>query len=242
MRLLPRLTTFGSTSIYIKRDNYEPELLAIRQFISDGDIVLDIGGSFGIYSLFMSTYVGPNGKVYAFEPGLFSYAQLTANVLLNHRERRIITYQVAASDRAHALRLNHVANSPVNFSIGLDETNEHEVVRGDRVDSFVSETEQGNVSFIKIDVEGYERTALEGARKIVEKSRPTILFEVSSGALQRQGLTPDDVYSFLASFHYKFYALNAWNNLVEIAGTPEGNIFALPDANVRPHPVPKTPS
>ena len=69
MQLVPKLHSFGSTSIYIKRYFYEPELLAIRHLISPGSVVLDIGGSFGIFALFMAHYVGPKGRVHSFEPG-----------------------------------------------------------------------------------------------------------------------------------------------------------------------------
>jgi FkbM family methyltransferase len=233
MRLIPRLTSFGSTSIYIKRDNYEPELLAIRKFISDGNIVIDIGGSFGIFSLFMSSFVGPNGKVYTFEPGNLSYTELSANIALNQRGSRIIAHNVAASDHAHTVRLYHIANSPVNFSIGLTEGVakigvEYENVYADRVDAIVPLNEQEFVRFIKIDVEGYEVTALEGARNIIERSRPVIMFEVSTSALARQGLTPRNVYNFLREFKYSFYMLNQKKCLVPAPDVVEGNIFAIP--------------
>jgi FkbM family methyltransferase len=228
MRLTPRLKNFGSTSIYIKRDHYEPELLAIRHFISEGDVVLDIGASFGIYSLFMSTYVGSTGTVYAFEPGAFSYSQLTFNIALNRRSKRINSHNVAASDRAHVAHLYHIANSPVNFSLGRAEGIKYEDVRADRVDAVVRSEDQSRVRFIKIDVEGYERTALEGARKIIDEARPVIMFEVSTSALQRRNLKPESIYEFISSFGYEFYMFNRQQQFERVLNTPDGNIFAIP--------------
>lgn len=70
----PRLHSFGSTSIFIKRDQYEPELLAVGRLNEPGSVVLDIGGSFGNFALLMAHFAGPHGKVHSFEPGRFTSA------------------------------------------------------------------------------------------------------------------------------------------------------------------------
>lgn len=229
MELVPKLHSFGSTSIYIKRDYYEPELLAVGRLISPGSVVLDIGGSFGIFALFMAHFVGAKGHVYSFEPGRFSFSQLTRNVAINDLGQRISIKQVAATDKPATLRLMHLGDSPVNFSVdavGAVEGVEAEEVAAIRVDSVVPPEDAGRVSFIKIDVEGYEIAALEGARAIIEAAYPTIMFEVCEDALGRQGQKPADVYGFLASFGYKFYMLGSGHRFASVSGTPDGNIFA----------------
>ena len=225
MRLIPKLHSFGSTSIYIKRDFYEPELLAIRHLISPGSVVLDIGGSFGIFALFMAHFVGPKGRVHSFEPGHFSFSQLNANIALNRMEQRIVPHQVAASDRSATLQLFHIGDSPVNFSIGGATGIAVEEVPPVRVADLVPAEDAAKVSFIKIDVEGYEIAALEGARPIIEAAQPAIMFEVSTSALARQGQTPLDVYTYLASFGYRFWMLEG-TQMVPVKDTPDGNIFA----------------
>lgn len=230
MYLIPKLHTFGSTSIYIRRDNYEPELKAISRFLGHGDVALDIGGSFGIFALFMSSYVGPTGKVYSFEPGQFSFAQLSANVRLNNRSDRVILHNVAASDQKSEIRLAHLHDSPVNFSIGEIADVQGETVHADRIDDILPEIEQNRVRFIKIDVEGYELTALTGCRVIIERNHPVIMFEVSRPALARQNLRPEDVYNFLAAFGYSFKIFQE-GQFVSINDFREGNIFAISEAN-----------
>lgn len=227
MRLIPRLHSFGSTSLFIKRDHYEPELLAISRLIAPGSVVLDIGGSFGVFALFMAHFVGPQGRVHSFEPGRFSFEQLERNVALNPAAAtRITLHKVAATDVPASLELYHVADSPVNFSVGKAEGATSETVPAMRVDALVSPEEAARVSFIKIDVEGYEIAALEGARAIIEKSLPTIMFEVSEDALGRQGLAPADIYRFLGDFGYRFWGLDQRSRFVPVTGTPDGNIFA----------------
>lgn len=225
MQLVPKLHSFGSTSIYIKRDHYEPELIAVGRLIQPGSVVLDIGGSFGIFALFMAHFTGPTGKVHSFEPGRFSFDQITANVALNDFGSRIAVHRVAASDRPAMLQLFHIGDAPVTFSVGGGEGIAAEDVPAVRVADQISAEDAAQVSFIKIDVEGYEIAALEGARPILEARHPAIMFEVSADALARQGQTPADVFGFLGSFGYRFWMLEEGRFVVQ-NGPCEGNVFA----------------
>lgn len=227
MRLAPKLMHFGSTSIYIRRDNYEPELLATQQLIRPGSVVLDIGGSFGIFSLFMAHFVTNEGAVHTFEPGHFSFSQLQANRALNPQLTNIHLHNMAAASKPGELRLAHLAGSPVNFSIvGSGAASvEHEAVMAARVDSIVPAADWPRVSFVKIDVEGFELDALEGARGIIEAAHPTIMFEVSASALARQGKTEADILDFLRSFGYAFFVLD--NGRFRVVDQAQGdNLFA----------------
>jgi FkbM family methyltransferase len=226
MQLVPRLHAFGTTSIFIKRDYYEPELMAIGRLIRPGDVVLDIGGSYGIFALFMAHFVGPEGHVYTFEPGAFSYSQLVQNIARNPQGERITTYNAAATDKPATLKLFHIADSPVNFSMGGTAGATAEEVPAVRVDATLPPEDAARIAFIKIDVEGYELAALEGARGILEASHPMIMFEVSEDALARQGQTPADIYGFLAGFGYSFWVLDGKGGFRRTSGQPEGNIFA----------------
>lgn len=225
MRLVPKLHSFGSTSIYIKRDHYEPELFAVGRLIQPGSVVLDIGGSFGIFALFMAHFSGAKGKVHSFEPGRFSFEQISANVALNGLGERIAVHRVAASDQPGILRLFHIGDAPVTFSVGGHEGVAAEEVPAVRVADQIPAEDAAQVSFIKIDVEGYEIAALEGARPILEASHPAIMFEVSTDALARQGQSPTDAFAYLASYGYRFWMLEK-GRFVPQEGPCEGNVFA----------------
>ncbi|MEQ1641475.1 MAG: FkbM family methyltransferase [Novosphingobium sp.] len=228
MRLAARLRNFGSTSIYMKRDRYEPELLAVQRLIEPGSVVLDIGGSFGIFSLFMAHFTGPGGKVHTFEPGKFSFAQLSENIAMNDVADRIVLHNVAASDQPATLKLFHVGDAPVTFSVGGAEGIAAEEVPAVRIADQITVEDAARVSFIKIDVEGYEISALEGARPILQTRHPAIMFEVSADALRRQNQAPTDVFTYLASYGYSFWMLRD-NCFVPQIEACEGNVFASMD-------------
>ena len=60
------------------------------------------------------------------------------------------------------------------------------------------------VNFIKIDVEGYELRVLDGAEDIINKCHPTMVIEVNSKALDRQGTTPGAVLAWLENHGYDY--------------------------------------
>jgi FkbM family methyltransferase len=53
------------------------------------------------------------------------------------------------------------------------------------------------IRFVKIDVEGAELLVLRGAREILRKQRPCVVFEHGKGAAEYYDTTPQNVYDFL---------------------------------------------
>ena len=63
----------------IWRGNWsEPELDLLPSLVKPGDVVLDVGANYGLYSHYMGRLVGPSGHVYAFEPIPFTAATFDA--------------------------------------------------------------------------------------------------------------------------------------------------------------------
>src|SRR5947207_14594833 len=69
-------------------DRAERDLL--RKILFKGAVVVDVGANIGIYSRFLSRYVGPKGVVHSFEPSPDNFRRLSAatrnlsNVRLTH--------------------------------------------------------------------------------------------------------------------------------------------------------------
>ena len=59
------------------------------------------------------------------------------------------------------------------------------------------------VDFIKIDVEGYEVSVLNGAVKLIDRHRPVMLVEVHPIYLANYNQSHLDVINFLEAHHYK---------------------------------------
>ena len=67
-----------------------------------------------------------------------------------------------------------------------------------------------SIDFIKIDVEGGEFGVLKGARNILMKSKPLLVFECGLGASEFYGTNPADLFSYLQECGYRIFSLQNW--------------------------------
>ena len=56
--------------------NNEPEIFWIKSVLNSGDIAIDVGANYGLYTYNLSKAVGDNGFVYAFEPVPYTFRTL----------------------------------------------------------------------------------------------------------------------------------------------------------------------
>ncbi len=141
-----------------------------RKYIRKGSVVLDVGAHLGTHTLFFSKLVGPRGRVHAFEPQSKMYQELLVNMDLN-KISNVVAHFVALGN-------SHGRVSMAHPEIG-NEGGTNVGVGGNRVelrtlDSFYLK----NVSFLKLDVEGFEPFVLQGARQTLTRNRPVILIEL----------------------------------------------------------------
>jgi hypothetical protein len=58
---------------------------------------------------------------------------------------------------------------------------------------------------MKIDVDGYEGQVLRGAKRTLDRDRPTLIVEVCPYALEEQGDTADALLGLLLEHGYAFF-------------------------------------
>jgi len=215
--------------IYAFREEYEPELRYLWSMLRAGDAVVDVGASFGLYSLVAANRVGPAGRVLAFEPARASYDILCRNVELNgyHWLR---ASQFALADRRGEAALYHYPDPSKNSLGATREALSHEQVVVRTLDEVLDMGDiPGRLAAVKIDVEGAESLVLQGAQRTIAQFRPLIIFEVNPDAARQLGSEPDVVWSLLETWNYRFFRLAEGGTLQPLAAPPPGgNVIALP--------------
>lgn len=159
----------------------EPHLQsAIRQFVSAGDTVYDIGASLGYVSLSLAKRVGPQGRVIAFEPFAQSIVKFRKNIELNS-VKNIRLLESAASDDAGETTMRVLENpSTASLVWHRDSTCAKEfTIRTVRIDDLVDARELPYPNFVKIDVEGAEASVLQGMSRTLATARPALFVECS---------------------------------------------------------------
>lgn len=153
---------------------WEPYMLELMKlYVKPNTIALDIGAHIGTHTVTLSHLVGPNGHVYAFEPQRKIYRELVKNLEINQC-LNVTSYHFALGNKKGKLQMaspskGNEAGTPIGTG-----GNDIRVIPLDNLDL-------ENVSFIKMDVEGFERNVLKGAKKTILRNRPVIVLEIQGG-------------------------------------------------------------
>ncbi|MDW8002917.1 MAG: FkbM family methyltransferase [Deltaproteobacteria bacterium] len=147
---------------------YEKQRL-FCQFVSEGDIVFDIGAHVGFYTLLASVLVGERGRVFAFEPLPENVKMLQTHLRIN-KVNNVTVLELAVTDR-DGVSFFELGESS---STGRLSERGHLKVQVSSIDSLVQEAVVPAPSLIKMDIEGAEFEALQGASGILRERRPVI--------------------------------------------------------------------
>jgi FkbM family methyltransferase len=126
--------------------------------LQPGDVVVDAGAYPGDYALFAAKKVGPDGRVLAFEPGAKNRAVLERNILKAGLSNvTVVPKGLWNCEKTLFLNENGLATA-VQSDSGL----EIEVVT---LDAALQELGISKIQVLKMDIEGAEIEALEGAKQ-----------------------------------------------------------------------------
>ena len=166
----------------------------LSSFIKEGGVVVDAGAHIGTFSIPM----GLRGrKVIAFEPSPAAFDFLQRNVALNTVPVDARNKGLGAKHSTAGLREGERGNAGSRSLI--EGAGAIPVARLD------DEVEHADA--IKIDVEGMELNVLQGAQRLIETSKPVILFEVFLSQMRLYGSRPRALQSFFHSRGYTLYLL-----------------------------------
>lgn len=184
LRIWVRLVDVVDLSIYLYGAH---EYVATRVFTAltpRGGIVADVGGHLGAFTLLAARRVGPEGRVFAFEPNPPSRQRLERNVAVNGLSN-VRVLPEALSDRTGTATLllsgdaSRSGNASLSVGDGVDGSAGTAEVQAARLDDVLEREGVTRLDLVKIDVEGLEDRVVAGGRGILEALRPAVLFEVN---------------------------------------------------------------
>ena len=200
---------YGSRGFFLVRDYYEPFYEIIGQFLKLGDVFFDCGANQGIYTLAAAKLVGEKGRVFSFEPQPYAVKCLQDNLALNELNN-VTIIEAAVSDQKGMVSLD-LSTSEVSASIvtdfGGEKTLEVETVRLDDVAKEYAVVPD----LIKLDVEGAEYMALQGAADLLKEHKPILVLEVMNPSMEHV----KQFHNYLTDMGYKANIIRE-NELVEI--------------------------
>ncbi len=180
-----------------------------------GATAFDLGAHKGKHTLPLAEAVGPTGCVYAFEPIYEKFRILIDNIEAAGLTQ-VRSFNVCCFNENKIVSFTYLPTDPGKSSIHIRKSLEGEEVEkvdqaclAIRLDDFIDAAVRP--AFMKIDIEGAELAALEGARALIERARPVLHLEIGGPTLKAFGARPADLYAYLKDASY---------DLVDILGNP----------------------
>lgn len=168
---------------------------ALVRLLRAGDLAVDAGANLGYMAKLMATVIGPSGRVLAFEPHPEMFKMLTRNT----SELPVQCQELALGEVSGWAQLEcptEFANNEGVARISSDGPGVR-VLMG-TLDEAIGEQA---VALLKLDVEGYELQALQGAQRALSERRIThIVFEDHQG-------DGSQVMDYLASLQFSIFSI-----------------------------------
>ncbi len=175
--------------------NFMVWLNKTRPYTGNVTRVLDIGGCAGAFTLALLEH-GIGAEFDIFEPSSVALPYLYHNT---EGIEGITIHELGASS-SNKTALLYSDENLGKYNLYDGET--YEEVQLVRLDDVID----GPVDVIKLDVEGHELEALQGANGILEQYHPRIIIEAKVGHMERAGYTPDDALNQMKRLGYRKYS------------------------------------
>lgn len=197
---------------------YEKEVVDLAsKYIKPNTVVLDVGANFGQMSILFSDMAGENGKVHSFEADDWVYEIFNKNIEANDKTGKIIPH-FGAVHNVEGETLFFPEQDFEEFgaygSYGIDyNTKKGRKVRSLTIDGLEIEEP---ISFMKIDIQGGDLQAMQGAVKTIKKNKMPVLFEYEYHFEDRFNMCFQDYIDFVQSINYKFHKMISGHNFLII--------------------------
>ncbi len=169
-------------------------LAAALTYVTDWTAAVDCGAHVGTWTRLMSLRFA---RVIAVEPSADTFEALTAN-LAAFNCANVEARQVAVGALAGTVTMILDGRGALLKNTGARYVRAKGPVPLETIDSWELQT----LGFLKLDIEGSELAALQGARDTLRRCQPIVLFE-NKGLGRRFGEKPDACQTYLTKLGYR---------------------------------------
>lgn len=206
-------------------------LSVVEEYVSPGSVVWDIGANVGVFSLASAARAGASGRVLAVEGDTWLVDLLRRTCRMSSDPRAVIDVLPAVVDADLGIAAFNIAERgrAANFLEGVGSTQTGGTRESQRVVSVTLDWLLGFFpapNLVKIDVEGAELRALQGASIMLSKVRPILICEVSQSNTK-------EVSHMLSSHGYVLHDMDDTGRPPAVIGIATNNTIAIPSSDRR---------
>ncbi|NUM50850.1 MAG: FkbM family methyltransferase [Flavobacteriales bacterium] len=182
-------------------------ILFFKNYIHEGNTVLDIGANIGFTTLIFSKKVGYSGKTISFEPDTTNFKHLK-NLVEEKNLKNVSLINKAISNQSGVLTF--YTSPHLNVDHRAYKVNEYASVTEIEcisIDDYVMQN-QLKPNFIKIDIQGYEYQAFVGMENTIKNNPNLIVFtEFWPFALNKAGYSAKELISLWIQSEFLIYTI-----------------------------------
>lgn len=192
---------------------YEPqETMLVRAILRPGMSFVDVGANWGYFTLLAAHLVGLTGRVVSLEPDPRLFPILQNNVSRNCLNQ-VAVLQIAAADKVETLILAGYDETGNNFGVSRVVSDMSSGVTFDVVakplDLLLDEARLEHVDLLKMDIEGFEGSALRGLIKYLSEHRiRRILLELHPAQIAEHGESALSIVEYLRQYSYRAWKID----------------------------------
>ena len=173
----------GETPKAVTQDSID----ALRSFLDEGDVAIDIGAHTGDSTVPMALAVGRGGTVFALEPNPYVFKVLAANAGLNPARTQIVPLMFAAmpADGEFEFEYSDAGYCNGGFHQGISRwTHGHFSklrVTGRNLLAYLRRHAPDalpKLRYVKIDTEGFDRAVVQSIAPLIAETRPYLKTEI----------------------------------------------------------------
>jgi FkbM family methyltransferase len=216
---------------------------ALREFIHEGDAVIDIGAHAGDVSIPMALAAGPTGAVFAFEPNPYVYKILLPTTALNRKKTNIIPINFAIAEEDGEMEFEYSDSGFCNggYHYGIAPLKHGHFfklkVNCIRLMPFLEREYPewiDKIRFVKIDAEGYDFMVFKSIIDLINRTKPFIRSEIYKHTPKE---TREDFFRTLFDHGYTIYLSDQEDvfqkqklDISDVMIQKHYDIFAIPDS------------
>jgi FkbM family methyltransferase len=193
----------------------------LREFLSEGDVAIDIGAHAGDTPLPIALATGKSGMTLAFEPNPYPFKILLENARLNAEKINMIPYNYAITEKKGNFVFEYSDPGFCNGGNhqGISFLKHWHVckldVSGVNLMDFLKENHPGcieKITYIKIDTEGYDHAIVASIEELIKARHPYLRTEIYKYTSKKRRIA---YFNHLHELGYTLYKVQSEENYRE---------------------------
>ncbi len=179
----------------------------IKSYLKPGDTFIDLGANEGWFSIHASAMVTSTGKIYSIEPQHRLKNVIEKNIDLNQMTNiTVIPLAISETEMEIDITLSPSLNSGSTSIIKNSRSKfwKKQKTNTKRLDTLFEDYQMGHVNLIKIDIEGYEFSAIKSMENLLKnKLVDTILVEFHEKQLSIMNTSEAAIIAYFKELGYR---------------------------------------